>query len=431
MGLKRKVIFNIYISSLPFSHAFSYYNGLITLTLLISLVMLLDIVLASRWKVSFRLLWYLAPALIFIFYVALNGLLNAQPYGSYVKHVISYLASPLLFLIVPMVYIDSFKLKYTINNLMFWITFMVFFTCLYACCQFIFNNFYGVNLDDFLYWPTEKISNTMALSSYFRTKGFFAEPGHFALFLECFIPIIFWFFYRKNIALSSMLKNIIFLIIVSAFVLTISAAGFACITLGAVIALGFNINSWNKYSLMPKRKSLLILAVVFGVGYYTNDYFSVFDIVYTNSIDKLDSGSSHDRLKRWEVVMDIVNNMNIIDYIIGHGPNATVSLGYPAELTILLLFPLLFVELGAIGILLFLSIVSVFLFKSVSIHGNVRFYVQASLISVLLHYVFISNYWYPYLWFLGILIYLVRKLEYDNNANNNNQYLNYDTGKGV
>ena len=129
--------------------------------------------------------------------------------------------------------------------------------------------------------------------------------------------------------------------------------------------------------------------------------------------------------------MDIVNNMNIIDYIIGHGPNATVSLGYPSELTILLLFPLLFVELGAIGILLFLSIVSVFLFKSVSIHGNVRFYVQASLISVLLHYVFISNYWYPYLWFLGIFIYLVRKLEYDNNANNNNQYLNYDTGKGV
>tara|TARA_B110000971_G_scaffold221202_1_gene267351 strand:+ start:5253 stop:6143 length:891 start_codon:yes stop_codon:yes gene_type:complete len=290
---------------------------------------------------------------------------------------------------------------------------MVFFTCLYACSQFIFNNFFQINLDDYLYWPTEKISNTMALGFYFRTKGFFAEPGHFALFLECFIPVIYWFLYKTDIILNSILKNIIFLIIISAFILTISAAGFACLSLGFLIAVFFNINNLKKN--LPKSfiKALLFLGILFLIYDYTDDYFSVYDIIYTNTIDKLDSGSSQDRMSRLVVFYDILNNMNIADYLFGHGPNATVSLGYSKDLTILLLYHLLFIELGLIGFLLFLAIIFIFISKSFLIKGKLRFYVQASLISVSLHYIFIGNYWYPYLWFLGIFIYLANKLQYN------------------
>ena len=409
----RKNIFNLYILSLPFSYAFSYYNGLITFTILISILMMISIVFASHLKISKNLLLYLAPAIIFIFYIILNFIINVQFYNSFFNHVISYIVSALFFLIIPLWYFESFKLKHNIKSLLYWITLMVFFTCLYACSQFIFNNFFQINLDDYLYWPTEKISNTMALGFYFRTKGFFAEPGHFALFLECFIPVIYWFLYKTDIILNSILKNIIFLIIISAFILTISAAGFACLSLGFLIAVFFNINNLKKN--LPKSfiKALLFLGILFLIYDYTDDYFSVYDIIYTNTIDKLDSGSSQDRMSRLVVFYDILNNMNIADYLFGHGPNATVSLGYSKDLTILLLYHLLFIELGLIGFLLFLAIIFIFISKSFLIKGKLRFYVQASLISVSLHYIFIGNYWYPYLWFLGIFIYLANKLQYN------------------
>ena len=415
MRLNRKLLFNLYICSLPFSHAFSYYNGLITFTILISVLMLTSIVFTSHLKIGKNLLLYLAPAIIFIFYVILNSIINVQFYNSFFNHVISYIVSALLFLIIPLWYFESFKLKYNIKSLLNWITLMVFFTCLYACSQFIFNNFFGINLDDYLYWPTQEISNTMALGFYFRTKGFFAEPGHFALFLECFIPVIYWYLYKTDIILNFILKNIIFLIIIAAFILTISAAGFACLLFGFLIAVFFSINNLKKK--LPKSfiKALLFLGVIFLIYKYTDDYFSVFDIIYTNTIDKLYSGtgSSQDRMSRLVVFYDIVNNMNIADYLFGHGPNATVNLGYPKDLSILLLYHLLFIELGLIGFLLFLAIIFIFISKSFLIKGKLRFYVQASLISVSLHYIFIGNYWYPYLWFLGIFIYLANKLQYN------------------
>ncbi len=145
--------------------------------------------------------------------------------------------------------------------------------------------------------------------------------------------------------------------------------------------------------------------------YYTNSYFPVYDLVFTNSLEKLDSGSSDDRLNRLNVFLNIVDSMNIFDFFFGFGPNATVSLGYGELFTIVLLYPLVFVELGLFGLLSFGLIISYFIYYSFSLYGKIRFYIQVSLIAVLIHYLFIANYWYPYLWFLGIFIYLYPKLE--------------------
>jgi hypothetical protein len=371
--------------------------------------MMIDIVFASSLKISKKLLFYLLPAIIFILYVILNSLINVQFYGSYFNHVISYISSVLLFLIMPLWYYESFKLKYNYRQLLFWICFVTVFTCLYAISQFFLNNFFGINLDDYLYWPAVEISNTMALGMYFRTKSFFAEPGHFGLFLECFIPLIFWYFYKTKIIFNYMIKNILFFIIIIAFVLTISAASFFCLSTAFLIVWLINVKDIKNYSPKFLFKVMFFLGILYLIYFYTNSYFSVFDMIYTNSIDKLDSGSSQDRLSRLGIFFDIVNNMNVLDYFLGFGPNATVTLGYRS--TVILLYPLVFIELGLLGFLFFAAILCGFIYYSFSLKGSIRFYTQVSLFSVLLHYLFISNYWYPYLWFLGVFIYLYNKLQ--------------------
>ena len=410
----KNIIFNLYILSLPFSFAFSFYNGIITFSLMISIFMLLEIIFANKFKISNVLFAYITPALIFIVYVLVNSIINLNFSGQFLNHVISYIVSALLFLIIPLLYFESFKLKYDINEFFSLISFMIFFTCLYAVLQFVFNNFFQINLDDYLHWPSKEVSNSLALG-YFRAKGFFAEPGHFALFLECFIPIIFWFFYRSKKIFNSFLKNITFLIIISSFVLTVSAAGFACLSLAFILVLLINFRNLSKYLPTSMTKILLFFVSAFLVFYLTNDYLNLVDVIYTNSLDKLTSsvGSTEDRTNRLVVFYAIVKNMNIIDYIFGHGPNATVLLGYPKNLTMILLYHLLFIELGIIGLFSFLSIIYVFFKKTYLINGKLRFFIQVSLISLLLHYIFIGNYWYPYLWFLGVLIYLVNKLNFD------------------
>ncbi len=244
MNLNRSFLFNIYIYSLPFSFAFSFYESKVTFTLLVSICMLIDLIVVNLIRhvsISSRLLKYLVPSIIFILYVIFDSLINFKSDSGYLNHVISYISSVLFFLIVPLWYFESFKFKYSYKQLLFGICFITILSSLYACCQFILNNFFSVNLDDYLYWPSSEISNAMALGQYFRTKSFFAEPGHFALFLECFIPIVYWFFYKANLSINFILRNILFAVVIISFILTISAAGFFCLFMAILISLLLNL----------------------------------------------------------------------------------------------------------------------------------------------------------------------------------------------
>lgn len=382
--------------------------------------MFIDLIIANfvrPLKINRKLLIYLSPSIIFIVYVIFNSLINIQFNSGYFNHVLSYISSVLFFFIVPLWYFESFKFKYNSKQLFIDICIITLLSSLYACFQFVLNNFFSLNLDDFLYWPSSDISNAMALGQYFRTKSFFAEPGHFALFLECFIPLIYWYFFKKDKKHYFILKKILFFTIIISFILTISAAGFFCLFSAVLIAFLLNI----KYFISSIPKIIFKISILIGLlcllFYYTNSYFPVFDLIFTNSIDKLDSGSSEDRMDRLNVFFNIVSDMNFVESFFGFGPNATVTLGYGEFYTIVLLYPLIFIELGFFGLLFFLSIVCYFIYYSFQIKGNIRFYIQISLISILMHYLFISNYWYPYLWFLGIFIFLYNKYQLDENTN--------------
>jgi O-antigen ligase len=281
---------------------------------------------------------------------------------------------------------------------------MVFFTCLYACCQFILNNFYQINIDDFLYWPSQEVSNAMALGLYFRVKGFFAEPGHFAFFLEVMIPLIFWNLFANYNGTHP--KNIfVFLIIITSFILTMSAAGWAFLTFGLIMSVICNMNLVLRVFWRYRYRVLSLITIVTLLLLFLSSYLPLYDMIIGNSLDKLDSDSASDRLSRWVAFKIVFSQMTFFDFLIGYGPNAMVNLDYPSWLTIILLYPLLFIELGLLGLALFLLIFVFVFIKSLKIGGSLRFFLQAGLFAALAHYTMISNYWYPYLWFLGVMVF--------------------------
>lgn len=401
--IKRAIVY-AYIYSLPFSHAFSFRNGVITFTLIIGIIMAVYLVITKSLIISRKLYRYISIPLIFVVYIALNSLINVEFYISYWNHVISYVSSVLVFFVFPSLFLMSIKTGLSANNLLRVVTNMTVITSMYSVAQFFMNNFAGINLDDFLIWGTEDVSNTMALGNFYRAKGFFAEPGHFAFFLEIMLPLNMWYLFSSSQRFS--LKNIFYLLLlVTAFTLTMSAAGWAFLLFGLICAILTNlltvIRAGRRFWLMITLVSLLMLSLIVCV----NSYVPLYEMIIGNTLDKLDSGSAADRLSRWDAFIRVISQMNLLDMVFGYGPNAMVNLGYPSGLTIILLYPLLYVELGLIGIVLFVSIFVFVFFKSIRINESLRFFAQMSLFSSLGHYSMISNYWYPYLWFLGVLIF--------------------------
>jgi hypothetical protein len=409
----RAFLFYLYIVTLPFSFAFSFFGGRVTLSILTALCMLAVLLmhmLVRQLYFTKRFLKYLAPVFIFCVYVVCDFVIAGAYYVKSAVHSFSYIAAVCFFFLIPILYGYYFKnliKKRVVFNCLLG---MVLFSSVYTVMQFILFNWYQINLDEFVYWPAVDIIDTKFLGKFYRAKGFAAEPAHFAFFLECFIPLIFYYlFVEKEIRLSPTIKTIIFSIIIISLLFTVSSAAFVVLPLAITVTFLLNFQYIGKLKIILNWRLLILIVIISFAIYWLNDILPIYDMVFTSSVDKLDSSSSEDRLARLAVVTKLYNEGNILTFLFGHGSAATMVLGLDEFSTIVLLYPLLFTELGVFGLILFVVMIVNFFLAAKNLEKRLAFFYQMSLLCLVFHYFFISNYWYPYIWFLGVLPFIIPK----------------------
>lgn len=327
---------------------------------------------------------------------------------AYITTFINFFVSVLLIL-----YLNrnpSFFLK--IFNLLTWI---LLFSCIFAIIEFTLKNVYSIDFDSYIPHPAFERMSAVALGDVFksiRARGLSEEPGHFAFMINLFLPLaVYYLFFSNKCNFLLHIKILFILIYTIALILTFSTAAFFTLPVGLLISFAFFYKNLTKY--LPQ---IITFSIVIIVGAIILDiYFPIltqlaFDIDQKTS----NSASMDDRTMRFLLFQTYFNKAPILNKIIGYGPSGYLHVGLqPESESFLVLYQTFIFESGILGICIFSTFLFNILIYLRKIIFPLNFFLFFSFVLGILHYFFISNYWYPWYWFIcACIIYISTFDEY-------------------
>ena len=398
----------LYLYTLPFTYALSAREGLVTLTVGVAALALLfcvfDVVfrgveIPSKFPIFLLILF----CLNMVFAIIEQNIANDKT----INHFAAYSGSILLFGIVPMLLVSSADSKRATEIICSDLVIVARLCCVVAILQFWMNNFTRYTFEDFIPYPQGIEAQSMFLGRFFRSRGFAAEPGHFSLLLEMLVPFVvytqreIWLRQRWRLLLDVAL---IFL----GFCCIGSPTGFIILGLSYVAAQAISGGG-------PRASTLWLLLLSCGaiVAIYEvmiRDLVggaSLIDVAWEMISGKLDSSSAEVRVDRFALGWTLLSEASPSQLIFGYGPASYFNLNL-GDQSIIQLFQLLLVECGIVGTGLFLG---AFVSLARSAHkalSDARLFYFWSMCALGIHYTFISNYYYPYIWLLFALRFALR-----------------------
>lgn len=399
-----------YIFALPFTYALSLADGRVTLSLLISAwlaVMLIcrslgqDVVIPGL-KASSPFFLFFA----FLFFLPLSQLLTGTVSDKSLNHFLAYGISIVGFGLIPMLAVANTSSPSRAKLLLRDIMWTTRFAALAAVIQFICSNFLGVFFEDLIYYPNIIEDNSTFLGLFFRSRGFAAEPGHYAFTLELLAPLLFYG-HAVDQNKSRLIMMADFLVLICALLSTGSPAGILIMGLGFVIAVLLfpprHVTSWFGFA-------IVVLVMIVGLINVIVEHIAQMNLLELLSsliIDKLDSTSASDRSESMINGLNLIVEASPLQLLVGYGP-AVYKAQNLGERTIIQFYLLLFLEGGVIGSLLFLGGFALLAANAIKQLGQVRFFYFWPLMNLALHYFFISNYYYPMIWFMFPLLLIMQ-----------------------
>ncbi len=399
----------IYIYVMPFTYALSMANGLLTMSLLMSaclavqlaLRQLRHIVIIPRLTTSFFLF------LAFLALLPLAQLFTGTVSSKSLNHFFAYTGSIFAFGLIPMLAVANISRPGWANVLLRDMMWTARITALVAVVQFISSNFLGIFWEDLIYYPDSIEAKSTFLGVFFRSRGFASEPGHFAFTLELLAPLLM---YGHSVS-QKRLKFIMimdFLLLLLAFLCTGSPAGLLIFGTGFLLAALL----FPSRHVVPFLLSFLVaLVMTLGLASVIGNQFdqsNPVDLISSIFIDKLDSTSSADRAERIRIGLDLIGNASPLHFLLGYGPAVYASQNLGEDGTIIQFYLLLLLEGGAIGTLFFLGGFVFMAALAVKELGKDRVFFFWAFLSLAIHYLFISNYYYPMIWFMFPLLLIMR-----------------------
>jgi hypothetical protein len=336
------------------------------------------------------------------------------------NHTIAYLASFVIF------YITIRASLFTLNNrarliekLFFIITFVSVFNGLFVCFEFFMKNFTSIDPDNYI--PRAKVEeqlyNPLILGLFYRARGFATESGHFMFMMELLAPIAI---YYLNFSLKTksirFLRYILTSIILIGMLLSGSIAGYLIIPAALTSTLILRYRNSIEEIIKNKKKILIALLVMTFLIIAINKIIPIKEIIELSISEKIDSESADNRKERTDYFFKEYRNLPLTKILIGAGPAGTQLMGNGSGGSILSLYLSVCFELGIIGLVILIVFIGNFLVNALKIKGKIGFVLTFSMISGILHYNAISNYWYPWFWFIGALILFYKKFEQDNES---------------
>ena len=125
--------------------------------------------------------------------------------------------------------------------------------------------------------------------------------------------------------------------------------------------------------------------------------------------EKFDSNSLSDRQDRINFFFNQFTRFSIVNKLVGAGPAASDVLGFEGSGTVISLYYNITYELGIIGLFLLLSFMGYLILYNFYIKSKIGFFLMISLISGIIHYYVVNNFYVPWFWFIGAFIVFYKK----------------------
>lgn len=406
----KKNLLNAYIISMPFTSAFCISSSLswpLILSSCCSLFLIFYLLIGNKihipsGKPLFSLFLFLL-SIAFSFFI--NDILfptNTTVFSKTVNHLLAYFASFINFYI-------SILLLFYLNGDYFIpekieerITWVLLFSCIFAIVEFIAKNIFFIDFDRIVPHPSVEQMNALALGDIFksiRARGLSEEPGHFAFMIDLFLPLaIHYLFFSGVCLLKRSLKIAIVAIFVVTIILTFSTAAFFALPVGLFIAFAY----FRKHLVSYLPQIVIAGILLFGSALVLDSYFPIVTQLALDIDQKTsNSGSMDDRSMRSYLFQNYYSKAPILNKVIGYGPSGYLRAGMEADAdSFLVLYQTFTFEAGILGMLLFTGFLW-FIFAFIrKIIFPLNFFLFYSFILGIIHYFFISNYWYPWYWFI-------------------------------
>ncbi|MDQ6901434.1 MAG: hypothetical protein M3139_00315 [Bacteroidota bacterium] len=404
----------LYIITMPFVSAFAFTN-IISLPLIIALLllilMIIEMLRAGKLPKDFAGFDLVIVGLFLfldIFSYAVNGWGNAKS----LNHTVAYLATFLLFY-VPIKFI-LFNTKddgLLFRRVLQFVTYTTIISAVYANLEFISSNLFRVNLNNYIPRPSEEQAyyDATVLGIFYRARGFTAESGHFTFMMELFSPVAIYYMYFSGFCKWwKTSKAFIIFLIVCSFIFAVSTASFVIVPIAVLLACLLHVKKIFIYLKKRTAKFLFTSAVIAAIVFLFNYFFSVYALILLSISDKMNNGYDY-RQQNIDFYFTNFFKMDIIKEIIGSGPAGVLILGYDQSTAILNLYYSVAFELGLLGLFLLLALLLYVVINILKINSSISFFLLISFLSGAMHYYFISNFWYPWFWFIMVFAIFCRK----------------------
>ena len=406
----KKYLLYTYIISMPFTSAFCISNSL-SWPLIIGSVCTLFIllILFFKKKVSISRKKPFIALIIFLFIILISFFINdilfhpiSFIFDKTVNHLFAYLASFINFYICTSILLNLNKDQISPQSISKLITWVLLFSCIFAIIEFVAKNIFSIDFDSIIPHPSVEKMNALALSDIFksiRARGLAEEPGHFAFMIDLFLPVSIYYLYFSNICnLSKSLKAIIIAIFIITIIITFSTAAFFALPVGLFISFGY----FRKHLVSYLSKIIIFGIILFSSAFILDSYFPIITQLAIDIDQKAsNSGSMDDRSLRSYLFKTNYKNAPLLNKVIGYGPSGYLRAGLEANTeSFLVLYQTFIFESGIIGIIFFIIYLLTIFSIIKEIIFPLSFFLFFSFILGIIHYFFISNYWYPWYWFI-------------------------------
>lgn len=411
----RKLLLSLYFITLSWTSAFSLTWTISFPVVFSCLFGILVLVNRSLGRIRIKLYCSELFLLAFLSSIWLSYLLNFSRFNSSkpTNHLIAYTFTCTILYFSVRFYLSHLSLLIPdfFTKVLKAISISVFFSAAFGLIEFFGKNFFNLPIDNYIPRSFVEEYQPTFLGKFIRLRSFVEESGHYALFIELFFPLMYYyFFYNTTGKQESRIIAYVFICVTAvAFILTFSSAG---ITIAAIVLIVISITNWpNKISSKKIITLLLICAIGISITFFLNNYIveeaniNISEALNILTLDKAtNSGSQEDRADRITVAFDEIRKSNIINIIFGNGPAAYDTLKIES---IIGLYIVLLLEIGFNGLFLFFIFIGFIFLKIWNLPDKkLRGVFIISISSALLHYLFIGNYFYPWFWLVCAILYV-------------------------
>jgi O-antigen ligase len=415
-----KVLLVIYLACLSFTSAFAI-TSTVTIPVLISLICVGMFFLGGIWDVKRSLTLEVDDLVILLFLLSvyLGFFINHSRFSSNkpINHLIAYSYVILVnyYLVKNIYYSLTKKFGRGFADTTYGAIYLgIFITCTFGILEFWLKNIVGIDVDSYIPRPAVTQYEPLALTDFIRLRSFVEESGHLAYFIEVFAPISLYFSRTRRYLFYPLLA-----VITICFILTFSTAGWLIVAITYLFLRIWDMDFSRfdqrfRFSYRPILKYsalMVVIALTLSINYNIIEFItSAFNEIIVYKVNR--SASAEDRTARFVEGMNAFTQSDLLRQFFGNGPAVYDTLHFSRGGTILLYLTII-LESGLAGLLFFLIFCGLLLFKAIKLQNRpLRFALMFALICSFLHFVLISNYWYPWFWVLAIFIQSSYRMEF-------------------